>query len=948
MISPAQTIDSQLLLVKSCRFSGISCFTHKEGAYFRNNTLVFTFYNITKFNQNSIMKYLLSLVLALAFLVSCKTQQKVSTPSEEPTAATTDAEMEQRNLDTMTVTATPLDTDEEPYDLDAFADTTEENYTLPPYNSSHTRTNDLLHTKLDLRFDWENEKVIGKATLKLKPYFYPTSQVTLDAKGFEFQKVTFEGKNQPLKYTYENDQIVIDLGRTYQKNEEYTLYIEYVASPSESGGSAAISSDKGLYFIDPRNEDPEKPTQIWTQGETEANSKWFPTIDKPNERCTQEMYVTVEDKYVTLSNGTLASSRKNADGTRTDYWKMDQPHAPYLFMLTIGEYAVVKETWQNIPVEYYVEPKYKDHAKAIFAHTPEMLTFFSEKLNMKYPWPKYSQVVVRDYVSGAMENTTAVIFGEFVQQTTRELIDNGNDGIVAHELFHHWFGDYVTCESWANLTMNEGFANYSEYMWYEHKYGADQADYHLLNEWSGYFSSAQGNMHPLIHFGYDDKEDMFDAHSYNKGGSVLHMLRNYVGDEAFFTALNKYLKDNAYQAVEAHNLRLAFEATTGEDLNWFFNQWYFSQGHPVMTITYGYNDTTNEASVTVTQTQSAEGGTPAIFQVPAAIDIYTGDGKPTRHQVRVTEREQTFTFPMAQKPNLMIFDADRALLCQREDEKTDEDFIFQYKVGPKFLDRYEALQKLAYSTSPAAKAVFKDALNDKFWVIRAIAINYVEDNTDPVVMQRVREMAANDPRSQVRGVALDKLAELEDEGALAAAKKAIEQDSSYTVIASGLQALVVIDQETALTYAQKLENEDNGEILASVSSIYAQSGDAKYMPFFEKNFSAIDGYDALNFIESYQMLAAETEFATAMGAMENLQKMATNMDQSLWRRFGATRSLNQMRNYYNDLAKEESDEARKATLKQNVEKISKMIEDIKKVETNDQLQSLYSQLILQD
>jgi len=220
------------------------------------------------------------------------------------------------------------------------------------------------------------------------------------------------------------------------------------------GGSAAITSDQGLFFINPRNEDSEKPQQIWTQGETEWNSRWFPTTDKPNERCTQEMYLTVEDKYVTLSNGLLKSSKKNADGTRTDYWKM-----------------------------------------------------------VKYPWQKYSQVVVRDYVSGAMENTTGVIFGDFVQKTERELIDNHNDGIVAHEMFHHWFGDYVTCESWANLTMNEGFANYSEYLWFEHKYGREEADRHLRNEMNGYLGSVgQGGAHPLIHWGYNDKEDMFDAH----------------------------------------------------------------------------------------------------------------------------------------------------------------------------------------------------------------------------------------------------------------------------------------------------------------------------------------------------------------------------------------------------------------------------------------------------
>jgi aminopeptidase N len=491
------------------------------------------------------MKRLFLLFVVFALWTSCNTQRKAVTaaPAEETTPATVDTE--ERTLDTLVVMP---EGDEDQYALD---DATDEIPTvLPRYNPSQKRVNDLLHTKLDLKFDWQKEQVIGKATLRFKPYFYPTRTLTLDAKYLNFQKITFEGKNEPLKYAYEDSlQVVIDLGRMYNSNEEYAIYIEYTATPTATGGSAAITSNQGLFFIDPRNEDPEKPSQIWTQGETNWNSRWFPTIDYPNERTTQEMYLTVEDKYVTLSNGLLTSSKKNADGTRTDYWKMDQPHAPYLFMLAVGEFAVVTDKWRDIPLTYYVEPKYKDHAKAIFGNTPEMLEFFSTKLNFKYPWKKLGQIVVRDYVSGAMENTTGIIYGEFIQKTTRELIDNNNDGIVAHEIFHHWFGDYITTESWSNLTMNEGFANYSEYLWAEYKYGKDQADYDLLNTSNGYISAAQGgDRHDLIYFGYEDNEQMFDAHSYNKGGAVLHMLRRYVGEDAFWKALNLYLTQNAYKA----------------------------------------------------------------------------------------------------------------------------------------------------------------------------------------------------------------------------------------------------------------------------------------------------------------------------------------------------------------------------------------------------------------
>jgi len=882
------------------------------------------------------MKYLFSWMVVIALLMGCNTPKTVSTPPSD--TPTTETETEERNLDTLTISASPLTPDEAP--MEATEDIPD---TLPRYNASHTRVNDLLHTKLDLRFDWENEQVLGKATLKMKPYFYPTDSVTLDAKNFEFHQVAFAGKDAPLQYEYDGQQIVIDLGREYTRDEEYEIFIDYTASPNETGGSAAITSDKGLYFIDPRDEDTQKPTQIWTQGETEHNSKWFPTIDKPNERSTQEIYVTVPDEFETLSNGLLLSSEENADGTRTDYWKMDQPHAPYLFMLAIGDFAIVKETWENIPVEYYVEPEYEEHARAIFPYTPEMLTFFSEILDLKYPWQKYSQVVVRDYVSGAMENTTAVIFGEFMQQTERELIDVlDNEKIVAHEMIHHWFGDYVTTESWANLTMNEGFANYSEYLWLEYKYGADEADYHLLNEWSGYFNSAQGNMHPLIHFGYDDKEDMFDAHSYNKGGAVLHMLRNYVGDDAFYTALNKYLEENAYSAVEAHDLRLAFEEVTGEDMNWFWNQWFFSQGHPELEVYYNYNDTLQQASVTVVQTQSPEGGTPPIYQIPTAIDIYTAEGK-ERHHVRVTKREQTFTFDVPQAPKLMTFDADRTLLGKIQEDKDENAYAYQFRNAPKFLDRYEAMQNLAYSDQ--AEAIFKEALEDEFWVIRAIAVDFVEDNTDATVMEHLRDLAKNDPHSTVRATAIGKLATLQDEQVVDIAEHIIENDRSYTTISVALESLIELDSAAALQYAEKLENVESDEIKAAVSTIYANSGDPKYLPYFEENFNSVDGFSVVSLMESYQMLAADADAETAMNAMTKLKDIATDMSQSLWRRFGATRAINTMASYYEEQAANIEGEA-KMNYTKLVEQLDALLNEIQEKETDSQLQSLYNQMIV--
>lgn len=864
------------------------------------------------------MKHWITVLGMLLLSVACNTPKKaitVDTPSEE---------IEQRLLDTMVVSAPRIDEPEEA------EETQEVSYELPRYNPSYRRVNDLLHTKLDLRFDWEKEEVIGKASLTLSPLFYPTDSVVLDAKDFEISDITLEGAGKDLKFSYDKSRIVVQLDKEYKKEEDYTIAITYVAHPAETGGSAAIQSDQGLFFINPRKEDPLKPQQIWTQGETEWNSRWFPTIDKPNERCTQEVFLTVQDRFKTLSNGVLVSSESSEKGMRTDYWKMDQPHAPYLFMLAIGEFAVVEEEWEDIPLSYYVEPDYEASAKDIFGHTPEMLSFFSEKLGLKYPWPKYAQVVVRDYVSGAMENTSAVIFGEFVQKHSRELIDNHNDKIVAHEMFHHWFGDYVTCESWANLTMNEGFANYSEYLWMEHKYGRDAADFHMLEEWGGYFGSAQNSVHPLIHFEHFDKEEMFDAHSYNKGGSVLHMLRKYVGDDAFFASLNKYLNDNAYQAVEVHNLRLAFEAVTGEDLNWFFNQWYLEQGHPEISLSYDYDEEAKEAILTVEQTQNPE-TSPAIFQLPTSVDVYMASGEKENYPIWVKERKQSFRFPAAEKPSLINFDPEKAILAIQESNKGKEELMFQFKHAPSFIDRLEAIQKLeAEKEDPTVQALMNEALKDPFWVVQMIALQQVSPNEENTTA--FRSIAEKGGHSELRAGALYKLLEAEDEELGAIAARVMEKEKAYPPIAAALTALSETNQEKAIEYATKMKDDKSGDIIEAVSGVFAATGNAEYLSYFEESKSKVDGYQAMSFYDSYQTLAAGLGAEQALKTAKDIQETALDLNESLYRRFGATRSLDSMRTILTDAGDLETAKA-----------LTSIIEEIKKNETNGQLKQYYSQ-----
>lgn len=692
------------------------------------------------------------------------------------------------------------------------------------YRGTDPKINVLSHTKLDVKFDYDKQWMYGKAWLTLHPHFYATDSLTLDAKGMEIKEVAMMKKTGkvPLKYSYDNQHMRITLDKTYKGGENYTIYIDYIAKPNEyeTHGSNAITDAKGLYFINPKGEQ-EGPTQIWTQGETEANSVWFPTIDRTYQKTTQELTMTVPGKYVTLSNGSLVSQKKNADGTRTDTWKMNLPHSPYLFFMGVGDYAIVRDKYKNIPVDYYVEKEYESVAKKIFGETPRMIAFFEKITGVPYPWPKYSQIVGREYVSGAMENTTATLHQEGAQQNARQLVD-GNvwEGTIAHELFHQWFGDLVTAESWSNLTLNESFANYSEYLWNEHRYGKDEADQHSYEDMMGYLNSGSGDK-DLVRFYYRDKEDMFDAVSYNKGGRILNMLRNYVGDSAFFKSLNVYLNAHKFQSAEAHDLRLAFEKVTGKDLNWFWNQWYFGSGNPELNIDYDYSN--GQSRVIITQTQKSG----KLFQLPMAVDVYEQGGKTTRYQIWAKHSSDTFYFPSNSKPLLINVDADKVLLTTKKDNKTAEEFEFQLKHGKNYLDRREALEYFAKNKLSA----LANGLNEPFAGLRYFTLEKIKEikgYTVPSVLTMIEQMAEKDPNKKVQASALSILAKVKDEKYRPLFIKFVT-DSSYSVSGAALEGISILSPADAYSYAKKYGVDAKGKLgTVAADILYKNATDADF------------------------------------------------------------------------------------------------------------------------
>jgi len=768
----------------------------------------------------------------------------------------------------------------------------QKNTNLKIYRAEKTKINDLVHTKLKVNFNFAESQMNGEAWVTLKPHFYPTSNVTLDAKAMIIETVTKNDK--PLNYTYKENKLKIDLGNTFGKGQKYTIYIKYIARPEDvkQKGSKAITDAKGLYFIDPTETNPDKPTEIWTQGETESNSVWFPTLDTPNQKSTEEIYMTVPSKFVTLSNGLLISQTDNNDSTRTDYWKLDLPIAPYLFFMGVGKYSIVKDSWKGRDVNYYVEKKYAPYAKQIFGLTPEMIQFFSDRLGVEYVWPKYDQIVGVDYVSGAMENATAVLHQESAYQVPGQLIDQNRwEDVISHELFHHWFGDLVTTESWSNLTVNESFANYGEYLWREHKYGRDHADALRHADLEGYFNNSKDFNKKLVRFHYGNREDMFDAVTYNKGGYILHMLRYYLGDDAFFAGLKKYLIDNEYGTGEAEQLRLALEAVSGRDLNQFFNQWYYGSGNIKLNVKYNYDKATNSVNLHLTQGKK-------IFKFPLKLDVYTKNG--VKHfNININKPQQDLIFKIDSDLLLIDIDPDKALLAQVTDSsKTLNNYIYQYAHVKSYEDRRNAIEVFSKQQSNVqAYNALSNALNDKYFGLRMMVLDTINLNNPMAkkVIKVVEKLASKDPKTLVRARAINALGKLKDIKFKNLFIKATSSPS-FSVKGNAISALYKIDTTDALKAANLISQDSKKYLANSLVDIYINEKDESEMPFIAKHLIAgmlftRDKNVQKRYGEAFKWIASSSNVEATQAMINNFVKTGLQ-----YKKYGADKMMLRLMN----------------------------------------------------
>jgi aminopeptidase N len=687
--------------------------------------------------------------------------------------------------------------------------------TFPAARYVPSRDYDTHNISLDLRFDWDKEQAIGTETFSFSPLVKDLRRLALDAAYMTFSSIKL-ANGTALQYQFDdkNEKLNITLDRAYQPSETVTLMIAY---HTNQPGAERRNGGGGLTFIKPTPEDTKRPRQIWSQGEAEYNHYWFACFDHPNDFFTSELTATVEKPFTVISNGKLLETKENTDGTRTFHWKIAAPHASYLSSVIVGEYTPVMGEYAGIPVMSNVYPGEFEEGKVTTARLPDMVKFFSEKTGVKYPYEKYAQTMTRDF-NGGMENISATTQYDVMIHDARTELDQTSDSLQSHELAHQWFGDYVTCRDWSDIWLNESFATYFQAMWDEHSLGRDDFLYlDVKNNQDQYYGAwAQGQRRPVVTKNYINPDAVFDTYAYPRGGAVLHMLRTYLGEENWWRSINHYLNKYAHQPVQTEQFRIAIEETTGQSMDWFFDEWLYKMGHPVFRVTQAYDAAAKALKLTVRQEQKPDPDSQypqvGFFQTPVDIEIGTAANTRVERVQLEPKEDQTFTFPLDAPPMLVNFDYGGTLIKELRFEKPLDQLAYQLTRDQDVLGRVWALgqlnAKLKDAATPAADKTqitsqLASALtNDKFWGVRleaATALNNIPG--DPA---RTALLAATkDQKSKVRARSIRSLASSKD-AALASTYQSFLSDPSYAVIAEAARALGMTKSPAAYDALVKL------------------------------------------------------------------------------------------------------------------------------------------------
>jgi aminopeptidase N len=663
--------------------------------------------------------------------------------------------------------------------------------------------------KIEVSLDLEKKTVDGKVTTSIRSIVDRLTSFKVDAVGMNiksvkgwFHRATDDPKLAEdfadIKYSYDNKELTIDLGEFgIGKNFPYKYQVEYSTTDPE----------RGLYFIQPTELFPDKPYQVWSQGEGEDNRYWFPCYDYPNDQQTTEMFVSVDSKYQTLSNGLLKSKTAGSDGTTTWHWVVDKPHVSYLVMVAAGSWDVIEDSWNGIPILSYVPPGKKDMGFKSFERTADMMRFFSEKIGFNYPWQRFLQVAVEDFIYGGMENTGAIVYYSGVVYDDKTPPDYTATNLVAHELAHQWWGDVVTCRNWNEIWLNESFATYFQCLYTEYAFGKDEFDYNIFRNGRDAINADSTTARKPIYV-----REGLTTNTYDKGSVVLNMLRKLIGDDKFWKAMNNYITENQFKSVSTRDLiaavHKALDTKTPQqmppDMKWFFDEWIYKAGQPEFNVSYTYNETAKELLLNVQQVQRLDSS--SVFKSPVPVRIVTAYGTIYDQLIHTDTSSKAFTFKIDDVPNYVLFNKGNSILCKVHFTKPKQDWLNQWLNSEDAIDRITALIGMRdLASDPNVLAALESALTkDSFWGVRNEAASVLGRANFYTALEILMSAYTKEPDSRVRRTILASIASVKNNSTeqvnigwlYRKVKDLIGNEQSYYAIADGITAISnIIDKK---------------------------------------------------------------------------------------------------------------------------------------------------------
>jgi len=622
---------------------------------------------------------------------------------------------------------------------------------------------------------------LGTEPLSMIPFF--ADEMTIDGAAIAFA----DGSRSPATFERHGQKLEVRPARKIESGGAVTVDISYHLTHPR----------RGAFFVLPDASRPNRVPQFWTQGEMEDTRYWIPTWDYPNEKATSETYVTVPPGWVVAANGEAVGKTDAAPGGWTTWHhRMTIPHSTYLISVVAGEFDIRAlddakiDGSRTVPLRVLAPRSEGSDARLETQRVPKMIEFYSRRLGFPYPWPKYDQTFVTDFTWGGMENVTTTTLSEEHLRDPALLADDDEDGLLAHELAHQWFGDWVSFRDWSGAWISEGWASYAGNLWKEERDGIEEFDLRRRTDREGYFAEAKDKgERPIVSSRWTDADDLFDSHTYRKGAAVIHSLRKMLGDEPFFRAVRHHLERNGGKAIAPRDVADAFVESTGQELGWFFEQWLDRAGHPKLEASWDWNEATGRARIHVKQSSTSPGG--ELYRLKTSVALLGPDGKVlVESPIEISLADERFEIPSPRRPSAVLVDPDRSLPAELRNARTVEELGLVARNSPFSQARLDALEDLVSIPGAEAASTIAAALSsDRSRTLREAAAGLAGKRGGGEAKSALVRALSNDSEMRVRAAAADALSKFFGEKDVAAALGArFESETSPTVRSSILTA----------------------------------------------------------------------------------------------------------------------------------------------------------------